>query len=81
MLSLFYLSRIAIAHMRKQGKGVIVATASTAGLSGYAGLAPYATAKAGRKQIDGKEGNSNHVAATWSPTWTELTFCSLPALS
>jgi meso-butanediol dehydrogenase/(S,S)-butanediol dehydrogenase/diacetyl reductase len=47
MLSLFYLSRVAIPQMRKHGKGVIVATASTAGLHGYAGLAPYATAKAG----------------------------------
>ena len=47
MLSLFYLSRVAIPQMRKQGKGVIVATASTAGLHGYSGLAPYATAKAG----------------------------------
>jgi NAD(P)-dependent dehydrogenase (short-subunit alcohol dehydrogenase family) len=47
MLSLFYLSRVAVLQMRKQGKGVIVATASTAGLHGYSGLAPYATAKAG----------------------------------
>lgn len=47
MHSLYYLSREAIPRMRQQGKGAIVATASTAGISGYAGLAAYATAKAG----------------------------------
>lgn len=47
MHSLYYLSREAIPQMRKQGKGAIVATASTAGISGYVGLAAYATAKAG----------------------------------
>lgn len=47
MHSLYYLSREAIPQMRKQSKGSIVATASTAGLAGYVGLAAYATAKAG----------------------------------
>ena len=47
MHSLYYLSREAIPQMRKQGKGAIIATASTAGISGYVGLAAYATAKAG----------------------------------
>lgn len=34
LCGLFYLSRIAIPQMRKQGKGAIVATVSTAGLAG-----------------------------------------------
>ena len=42
---LFYLTRIAIPQMRKQGKGAIVATASTAGLRGDYGLCSYTAAK------------------------------------
>lgn len=44
---MFYLCRVAIPQMRKQGKGAIVATASTAGLSGDYGLCAYSAAKAG----------------------------------
>ena len=47
LCSLFYLSRIAVPQMRKQGKGTIIATASTAGLAGNYGLASYSAAKAG----------------------------------
>ena len=45
--SLFYLTRIAIPQMQKQGKGVIIATASTSGLGGECGTAPYCASKAG----------------------------------
>ncbi|KXT09685.1 hypothetical protein AC579_9983 [Pseudocercospora musae] len=44
---LFYLARAAISQMRKQGKGSIVSTASTAGLLGDYGLCSYSAAKAG----------------------------------
>jgi meso-butanediol dehydrogenase/(S,S)-butanediol dehydrogenase/diacetyl reductase len=47
LCGLFYLCRIAIPQMRKQGKGAIVATASTAGLRGDFGLCSYSAAKAG----------------------------------
>jgi meso-butanediol dehydrogenase/(S,S)-butanediol dehydrogenase/diacetyl reductase len=47
LCGLFYLCRIAIPQMRKQGKGSIVATASTAGLAGDFGLCSYSAAKAG----------------------------------
>lgn len=47
LCSLFYLARVAIPQMRKQGKGVIVSTASTAGLRGDSGLCSYNAAKAG----------------------------------
>lgn len=47
LCGLFYLSRIAIVQMRKQGQGAIVATASTAGLGGDYGLCSYSAAKAG----------------------------------
>lgn len=47
LCGLFYLARAAIPHMRKQGKGAIVSTASTGGLSGDYGLCSYAAAKAG----------------------------------
>ena len=46
-IGLFYLSRVAIPQMRKQGKGSIIATASTAGLAGDYGLCSYSAAKAG----------------------------------
>ena len=39
LLGLFYMGRAAIPEMRKQGKGVIVNTASTSGLYGDHGLA------------------------------------------
>jgi meso-butanediol dehydrogenase / (S,S)-butanediol dehydrogenase / diacetyl reductase len=45
--SAFYLARIAIPQFRKQGKGVIVNTASTSGLAADFGLCSYSTAKAG----------------------------------
>ena len=47
LCGLFYLSRVAIPQMRKQGKGSIIATASTAGLAGDYGLCSYTAAKAG----------------------------------
>lgn len=47
LCGLFYLSRIAIPQMRIQGKGSIIATASTAGLAGDYGLSSYCAAKAG----------------------------------
>ncbi|KAJ4524558.1 hypothetical protein HRR78_004679 [Exophiala dermatitidis] len=47
LCSLFYLARVAIPQMQKQGKGVIVATASTSALAGEYGLASYAASKAG----------------------------------
>ena len=47
LCGLFYLCRIAIPQMRKQGRGAVVATASTAGLSGDYGLCSYSAAKAG----------------------------------
>ena len=43
---LFYLSKAAIPHMRKQGGGAIIATASTSGFSGAMSIAPYAASKA-----------------------------------
>lgn len=47
LCGLFYLARIAIPQMQKQGKGVIVATASTSALGGEYGLASYSASKAG----------------------------------
>lgn len=47
LCGLFYLARAAIPQMRKQGKGAIVTTASTAGLRGDSGLCSYSAAKAG----------------------------------
>ena len=47
LCGLFYLSRVAIPQMKKQGKGSIVATASTAGLSGDYGLCAYSASKHG----------------------------------
>lgn len=47
LCGLFYLARAAIPQMRKQGKGAIVSTASTAGLAGDYGLCSYNAAKAG----------------------------------
>jgi meso-butanediol dehydrogenase/(S,S)-butanediol dehydrogenase/diacetyl reductase len=47
LCGLFYIGRAAIPQMRKQGKGVIVNTASTSGLYGDYGLASYNAAKAG----------------------------------
>lgn len=47
LCGLFYLARAAIPEMRKQGKGAIVSTASTAGLYGDYGLCSYSAAKAG----------------------------------
>ena len=45
--SLFYLARVAVPYMQNQGKGNIIATASTSGLGGEVGVAPYTAAKAG----------------------------------
>ena len=45
--SAFYLARIAIPQMQKQGKGVIVNVGSTSGLSADYGLCSYNAAKAG----------------------------------
>jgi meso-butanediol dehydrogenase/(S,S)-butanediol dehydrogenase/diacetyl reductase len=45
--STVYLARAAIPQMRRQGKGVIIATASTAGTGADYGLASYCAAKAG----------------------------------
>ncbi|RVX68446.1 hypothetical protein B0A52_07446 [Exophiala mesophila] len=45
--STVYLARAAVPQMRKQGKGVIIATASTAGIGADYGLAPYCASKAG----------------------------------
>lgn len=47
LLSVIQSSAIAIRHMREQGGGVIVNTASTGGLNPYLADAPYAAAKAG----------------------------------
>ncbi|OQV06495.1 hypothetical protein CLAIMM_11052 [Cladophialophora immunda] len=47
LCGLFYLARVVIPQMRKQGKGTIVSTASTAGLAGDYGLCSYSAAKAG----------------------------------
>ncbi len=47
LCGLFYLAHYAIPHMQKQGKGAIVATASTAGLRGDYGLCSYTAAKHG----------------------------------
>ena len=47
LCGLFYLSRVAIPQMKKQGKGSIVATASTAGLSGDYGICAYSASKHG----------------------------------
>ena len=47
LCGLFYLSRIAIPQFRKQGKGAIVATASTAGLQGDYGICAYSASKHG----------------------------------
>ena len=44
---LFYLAKAAIPLMRKQGKGVIVATSSTSGLGGDHGNSAYCVSKAG----------------------------------
>lgn len=45
--STVYFARAAVPQMRKQGKGVIIATASTAGIGADYGLAPYCASKAG----------------------------------
>lgn len=45
--SMVYLCRAAIPQMRKQGKGAIVATGSTAGIRADYGLASYCASKAG----------------------------------
>ena len=47
LCGLFYLARAAIPQMRKQGKGAIVTTASTAGIAGDYGLCSYTAAKHG----------------------------------
>ena len=47
LCGLFYLGRAAIPQMRKQGKGAIVATASTSGRFGDYGLCAYSASKAG----------------------------------
>jgi meso-butanediol dehydrogenase/(S,S)-butanediol dehydrogenase/diacetyl reductase len=47
LCSAFYLARIAIPQMQKQGKGAIVNIASTSGLSADYGLCSYNAAKAG----------------------------------
>lgn len=47
LCGLFYLARVAIPYMQKQGKGAIISTASTAGLRGDSGLCSYSAAKAG----------------------------------
>jgi meso-butanediol dehydrogenase/(S,S)-butanediol dehydrogenase/diacetyl reductase len=47
LCGLFYLARVVIPQMRKQGKGAIVSTASTSGLAGDYGLCSYSAAKAG----------------------------------
>ena len=44
LCGLFYLARAVIPQMRKQGKGAIVTTASTAGLFGDHGLCSYTAA-------------------------------------
>lgn len=43
----FYVAKAVIPHMRRQGKGVIVNTASVSGLAADFGLAAYNAAKAG----------------------------------
>ncbi|KAH7073468.1 3-oxoacyl-reductase [Paraphoma chrysanthemicola] len=45
--SLFYLARAAIPHMRKQGKGSIVSTASISATGGDYGMSAYTASKAG----------------------------------
>ena len=47
LCALFYLARIAIPQMQKQGKGVIVVTASTSAMAGEHGLPSYSASKAG----------------------------------
>ncbi|OAL39421.1 hypothetical protein AYO20_01291 [Fonsecaea nubica] len=47
LISGFYLGRLVIPIMQKQGKGAIVITSSTTGLGGDFGVPAYATAKAG----------------------------------
>ena len=47
LCALFYLARVAIPQMQKQGKGVIVATASTSAMAGEHGLPSYSASKAG----------------------------------
>ncbi|KAJ9616758.1 hypothetical protein H2200_000477 [Cladophialophora chaetospira] len=47
LCSLFYLARIAIPQMQKQGKGVIVVTGSTSAMAGEHGLPSYSASKAG----------------------------------
>lgn len=43
----FYCTRFALPHMRKQGSGVIINTSSVDGLTGMATLSPYTAAKHG----------------------------------
>lgn len=47
LTSVFYLARIAIPQMQKQGKGAIVNVSSTSGMFGDYGLCAYNAAKAG----------------------------------
>ncbi len=47
LCSLFYLARVAVPQMKKQGKGSIVVTGSTSGLAADFGLCAYNAAKAG----------------------------------
>ncbi|KAK3058728.1 hypothetical protein LTR09_000293 [Extremus antarcticus] len=85
---LFYLSRAAIPYMRKQGKGSIIATASTSGLSGAMALSPYAASKAGiinlvkTMALDrAKDGiRINAVAPGYTNTPMTAPFAGLPAL-
>jgi meso-butanediol dehydrogenase/(S,S)-butanediol dehydrogenase/diacetyl reductase len=47
LTSYWYASKLAVAHMLKQGGGAIVNTASVSGVAGDFGLGPYNAAKAG----------------------------------
>ena len=47
LTSYWYASKLAVAHMLKQGGGAIVNTASVSGIAGDFGLGPYNASKAG----------------------------------
>jgi meso-butanediol dehydrogenase/(S,S)-butanediol dehydrogenase/diacetyl reductase len=85
---LFYLSKAAIPYMRKQGKGAIIATASTTGLGGAMSNSSYAASKAAVINLcksmaldHGKEGiRVNAVAPGMTNTPMTAPFAQMPAL-
>jgi meso-butanediol dehydrogenase/(S,S)-butanediol dehydrogenase/diacetyl reductase len=84
----FYASRAAIPEMRKRGGGVIVNTASTAGLTGDFGLGCYSAVKAAVINLTRSMGGDharegirvNAVVPGWMDTPMAISLSSTPAI-